>query len=136
MSPVLDESLVATAVAVAFKLSSDLETGSGERTSPLGKTCEFTLFGGSKASLQPGSVPASVAGTKEAATSRLEPSIQVALSGNVDEIGPKSEGTWSGISSQRNGRVITGPEAWLDSSKPEDYPASHFGCQKHGLQGK
>ena len=131
MSPVLDESLVATAVAVAFKLSSDLETGSGERTSPLGKTCEFTLFGGSKASLQPGSVPASVAGTKEAATSRLEPSIQVALSGNVDEIGPKSEGTWSGISSQR--LDVLSQVQWhgwiLPNQRPSDYQASHFGCQ-------
>ena len=119
MSQVLDESLVATAVAVAFKLSLDLETGSEERTSPLEKTGELTLFGGAKASLQSCSVLASIAGTNEAAMSRLEPSTQVALSGKVDEKGPNSEGISSGISPQPTGRGITGPVAWLDSSKRE-----------------
>ena len=74
-SPFLDVSLVATTVAVASKLSLDLEIGLEACTI----LSEFTLctiegpslFGSSKASLQPGVVSALSVETNEAILSRL-----------------------------------------------------------------
>ena len=74
-SPFLDVSLVATTVAMASKLSLDLEIGLEACTI----LSEFTLctiegpslFGSSKASLQPGVVSALSVETNEAILSRL-----------------------------------------------------------------
>ena len=75
MFPFLDVSLVATTVAVASKLSLDLEIG----LEACAILSEFTLctiegpslFGSSKASLQPGVVSALSVETNEAILSRL-----------------------------------------------------------------
>ena len=93
MSAFLDESLVATTVAVASKLSLALEIGLETYTwFNIGGS---SLFGGSKASLQPGVVSVLLAETNEAALSRLELSTQVVFSKGLEETGPVTGGTSS-----------------------------------------
>ena len=75
MSAFLDESLYATTIGVASKLSLALEIGLEAYTCfNIGGS---SLFGSSKASLQPGIVSALPAETNEAALLRLELSTQV-----------------------------------------------------------
>ena len=112
MSPFIDESLVATTVAVASKLSLDLEIGLEACT--LFNIAGPSLFGSSKASLQPGVVSALSAETNEAALSRLVLSTQVVFSEGLEESGSVSGGTSLEMSSQESGTFVSGPLSWSD----------------------